>query len=42
MSLVGTRPILCVGLAITPFIGALINGEPPKDVNIYIVWLQKK
>lgn len=31
--------ILCVGLAITPFIGALISGEPPEDVNIYIVWL---
>lgn len=31
--------ILCVGLAITPFISVLISGEPPEDVNIYIVWL---
>ena len=31
--------ILFAGLAITPFIGALINGEPPEGVNIYIVWL---
>lgn len=30
--------ILVVGLIITPFIGNLINGNPPADVNIYALW----
>lgn len=31
--------ILAVGLGLTPFIGKLISGDPPTDVNIYILWL---
>ncbi len=31
--------ILAVGLALTPFIDILIKGDPPKGVNIYILWI---
>ena len=31
--------ILAVGVIITPFVGCLINGEPPQSVNIYILWI---
>ena len=31
--------ILVVGLGLTPFIGSLIKGDPPADVNIYVLWL---
>lgn len=28
--------ILLLGCLLTPFVGKLINGEPPEDINIYI------
>lgn len=31
--------LLIIGLALTPFIDKLISGDPPADVNIYILWL---
>ena len=31
--------ILAVGVIITPFVGYLINGEPPQNVNIYVLWI---
>lgn len=31
--------ILIAGLVLTPFIGKMINGNPPDGVNIYVLWL---
>lgn len=31
--------LLSVGLVLTPFIGKLINGNPPDDINIYFLWV---
>lgn len=31
--------ILGAGLVLTPFIDRLIGGEPPADINIYLLWL---
>ena len=31
--------ILIAGLVLTPFIGKMINGNPPHGVNIYVLWL---
>ena len=31
--------ILAIGLAMTPFIRYLINGTPPENINIYILWI---
>lgn len=31
--------ILIVGVILTPFIDRLIKGEPPADINIYVLWL---
>lgn len=31
--------ILAAGLILTPFIDRLISGNPPADINIYIMWL---
>ncbi len=31
--------ILVIGIALTPFIGKLINGVPPTGVDIYLLWL---
>lgn len=31
--------ILLLGCLLTPFVGKLINGEPPEDINIYIIWI---
>lgn len=36
--LIGTV-LLIVGLVLTPFIDKLISGDPPADVDIYILWL---
>lgn len=31
--------ILVVGLILTPFIDKFINGAPPADINVYILWI---
>lgn len=31
--------ILAIGIVMTPFIGYLINGTPPENINIYILWI---
>lgn len=31
--------LLVIGLILTPFIDKLINGTPPSDVNIHVLWL---